>query len=335
MRKIRRAGIAIMLTTIMVLSIFAVLPAATAAPGYTWNDYEYPMQPQFGTALRYKMYTIQTLDNQLPTLKYYAEMGVFDTEFLISFMKVREFMYRSCDPDLWWFQNEMIVYSYMYGNYPGDNSKPIPQSAVSQGKKIFQDEYIVMVELNNLIRTLTEDWEASTGLNNLLYYIMLLQMKQVRSNMLLSDMVMAYQILDIANSAVDVIENGNGNVDLSAVGGPSDFTLQNQQQILKWTDSANNEFDAGSEVLELDSSFVRSKLDANQQSAIVIVSTLDPTAYTTAMKCYESTLNKAGHALSMSGAMDFCMDTFVFILPAAVGIVLCFGGLAIRRRKQQ
>jgi hypothetical protein len=335
MRKIRRAGIAIMLTAIMVLSIFAVLPAATAAPGYTWRDYEYPMQPQFGTALRFKMYTVDILEYQLPSLKYYAQMGVFDNAFLVSYMKIREFMYRSCDPDLWWFQNEMFIYSYMYGNYPGDNSKPIPQSAVSQGKKIFQDEYVVMVELNTMIRKLTEDWEASTGLNHLIYYSMLLAMKQIRNQLLLSDMVVAYNILDISNAAVDAIENSNGKVDLTAVGGPSDFSLQNQQQILKWTASANDEFDSGSEVLELDPSFVRSKLDANQQYWIIISTELDSTAYTTAMKSYESTLNEAGHALAMSGGMEFCMDTFVFILPAAVGIILCIGGVVVRRKRNQ
>jgi hypothetical protein len=335
MRKLRRAGIAFMLTSIMVLSIFAVLPAATASPGYTWRDNEYPLQPQFGTALRFKMLTVDILEGQLPTLKYYASLGVFSNDFIVSYMKIKEFMYKSTDPDLWWFQNEMILYTYMYGNYPGDSGKSNPQAAVSQGKKIFQDEFIVIVELNNQINKLTADWEVATGIDKLIMNSMIMAMKQIRNQLVISDMVMSYNILDISNSAVDAIENGNGKVDLSAVGGPSDFSLEKQQQILKWTGDANDEFDAGAQELGLSPSFVRAKLDANQQNLIIVSTTLDPTAYSGAMKAFESTLAKSGHVLSESGAMTFCMNSFVFIMPAAVGIVLCIGGLAVRRKRNQ
>ena len=335
MRKIRRAGIALMLTAIMVLSIFAFLPAATAAPGYTWRDNEYPIAPQFGTALRFKMYTVDILEAQLPTLKYYASMGVFSSDFLVSYMKIKEFMYKSCDPDLWWFQDEMLIYTNMYGNYPGDSSKTNPQAAISQGKKIFQDEFVVIVELNNQISKLAADWEDATGIDKLVLNSMLMAMKQIRNQLVLSDMVMGYNMLDIANQAVDAIENSDGKVDLGAVGGPSDFSLEKQQQILKWTDSANDDFDAGIETLGLDTSFVRSKLDANLQNQIIISMDLDPTAYTMAMKAFEKTLEKSGHVLSESGAMQFCMNAIVFVVPAAVGIVLCFGGLAVKRKKKQ
>jgi hypothetical protein len=328
----KRAGIALMLVSLMMLSTFAFLPSASAAPGYEWRDYDYPFQPYWGTALRYKMYQVDILNYQLPGLRYYVEQGVFDNDFLVSYLKITEFLYRSCDPDIWWFQDEMWVYKQLYGNYPGDANKPIPQSAVSQGKKVFQNEYIVVVELNNQIRKLTEDYQQATGFPQLIIYTMLSIYKQIRSQLVVSDMVMAYHILDLANSAVDAIQNSNGKVNLAAVGGPSDFELENQQQIMKWTTRANDDFDRGIIGLNQDPSYVRSKLDLNQQSLVTPSASLDSSAYTTAMKMFEKTLSGAGHALSMSGAMDFCMDSIVLMVPAAVGIVLCFGVIVRKRR---
>jgi hypothetical protein len=334
MRNKRRFGIAVLLASLMMMSTIAFLPTASAATPYQWRDYEYPIQPYFGTGLWYKMYTVDYLDYQLPTLKYYANQGVFHPDFLVSYMKIMEFMYRSCDPDLWWFQDEMYIYTQLYGNYPGDSNKPIPQAAVSQAKKVFQDEYVVIVELNSQIRKLDSDYQTSTGMNQLMIYSMMLAYKSIRNNMIVADMVMAYHILDMSNSMVDAIENSNGVVDLSPVGGPSDFTLENQQQILKWTDQANNEFDAGVTGLGLTPSDVRYKIDTNQQYLIapMLSTELDPSAYTSAMKAFEKTLNGAGHALAVSGGLDFCMNSFVLVLPAVVGIVLCVGVYRKRRR---
>lgn len=331
MRNKRRFGIAIMLASLMMLSTFAFLPTASAAP-YQWRDNEYPIQPNFGTALWYKMYTVDYLEFQLPTLKYYANQGVFHSDFLVSYMKIMEFLYRSCDPDLWWFQDEMYIYTQLYGNYPGDSNKPIPQAAVSQAKKVFQDEYVVIVELNSQIRKLESDYQTSTGMNQLMIYSMLLAYKNIRNSLVVSDMVMAYHILDMSNAMVDAIENSNGVMDLSPIGGPSDFTLENQQQILKWTDQANNEFDSGVTGLGQSPSDVRWKIESNQQYLIVLSTELDPSAYTSALKSFEKTLNSAGHALAVSGGMDFCMNSFVLVLPAVVGIVVCVG--FYRKRRQ-
>jgi len=334
MKNRKRMGIAFMLTFLMVFSIFSALPTASAVSPVTWRDYEYPIMPQPGTALRYKMMTVDLLDSQLPALKYYASMGVFSNEFLVSYMKIKEFMYRSCDPELWWFQDEMYIYTNMYGNYPGDTNKPIPQSAVSQASKIFQDEYVVIVELNNQIRKLTDDYDAAVGMNQLIINAMLSAYKQIRNNLVISDMLMAYNILDMANSAVDAIENADGKVDLSAVGGPGDFSLENQQQILKWSNQANDDFDGGVTGLGLDPSFVKSKIAANQQYSIIISTSLDPTAYKFAMKSFENTLNKAGHALAVSGGMEFCMDSFMLMIPAAVGLILCAGAVIEKRKRK-
>lgn len=331
MKNKRRFGIAIMLASLMMLSVFAFLPTAQAATPYQWRDYEYPIQPQYPSALWYKMYMVDYLDFQLPTMKLHANEGVFSSDFVVSYLKIMEFMYRSCDPDNWWFQDEMYIYTQLYGNYPGDSTKPIPQAAVSQAKKVFQDEYVVIVELNSQIRKLTDDYETSTGMNQLMIYSMMLTYKNIRNQMVLADMVMAYHILDMSNSMVDAIENSNGIMDLTPIG-PSDFSLENQQQILKWTDKANNEFDSGVTGLGLSPTDVRNKIDANQQYLIYIPTDLDPTAYTSAMKAFEKTLNDAGHALAMSGGLDFCMDSIVLIVPAMVGIVLCVG--AYRRRRQ-
>jgi hypothetical protein len=332
MRERKRFGIAIMLASIMMLSIFAMLPTASATP-YTWRDNEYPMAPQYGTALWYKMYTVDNLDSKLPTMRFYADQGVFSSDFIVSYVKIMEFMYRSCDPDLWWFQDEMNIYPQLYGNYPGDSQKPVPQSAVSQAKKVFQDEYVVVVELNSQIRKLTDDYASSTGMSQLMIYSMLLAYKNIRNNLIASDMIMAYHILAMANEAVDLIENSNGKVDLGLVGGPSDFTLQNQQQILKWTEQANAEFDAGVSGLGLSPSYVRALIDANLGGFIagMISTDLDPSAYTSAMKSFEKTLSGAGHALAMSGGLDFCLESFVLVIPAVVGIVLCVGAYRKKR----
>jgi hypothetical protein len=335
MKNTKRMGIAIMLTLIMVFSIFAALPTASAGPSHTWRDYEYPIAPQAGTALKYKMMTVDLLDNQLPALKYYASLGVFSNDFLVSYMKIKEFMYRSCDPELWWFQDEMYIYTNMYGNYPGDTSKPNPQSAVSQGAKIFQDEYVVIVELNNQIRKLTDDFDAAVGMNALIINAMMSAYKQIRNNLIISDMVMAYNFMDMANSAVDAIENADGKVDLSAVGGPTDFTLEKQSQIIKWAGQASDDFDDGVTGLGLDPSFVKGKIAANQQYTISISTSLDPTAYKNAMKSFEKTLMKAGHALSESGSMEFCMNSFIVMIPAAMGLILCAGAVIEKRKRYQ
>ena len=334
MRYRKRFGIAIMLISIMLLSIFAVLPTAQAAP-YSWRDYEYSVQPQFGTALKYKMYTVDLLENQLPMIRYYANQGLFSNDFVVSYMKIKEFMYRSCDPDRWWFQDEMYIQPQLYGNYPGDSNKPIPQSAVSQAKKVFQEEYVVIVELNSQIRKLMDDYNSATGMDQLIIYSMLLGFKQIRNSIIVSDMVMAYNILDMANTCKDAIENANGKIDLSGIGGPSDFTLENQQQIIKWTNQANDDFDDACTGLGLSTSTVKTKIENNMEYQItpMLSTDLDPTAYTTAMKKLESTLNRAGHALSMSGGVDFCMESFVLVVPAAIGIVLCFGAIVQKRRK--
>lgn len=333
MIKRKRIGIALMLTSIMVLSIFAMVPSASAVSPYNWRDYQYPIQPQFGSALQYKMFTVDLLNYQKPILEYYTSLGVFDSNFMISYQKIIEFMYRSCDPSLWWFQDEMYIYSNMYGNYPGDSSKPNPQSAISNGKKIFQDEFSVIVELNQQIRELSSDYETATGMPKLIINSMMVVYKQIRNALVKSDMVMAFNVLDMANSCVYAIENSNGKVDLSAVGGPSDYTLENQNQILKWSGQANGDFDNALTGLGLDVSSTRSKLDANQQNLINPSTELDPSAYTNAMKGFEKVVDKSGHALSMSGGMDFCMSSFALAVPAAVGLVLCFGVIVRRKKK--
>jgi hypothetical protein len=336
MKNKTRVGIAVLLTSIMVLSIFAILPSAAATSSYTWRDYEYPIQPKKGTALQYKMSTVDFLYQGQPSIEYYISLGIFNNDFLVSYKKITEFLYRSCNPDIWWYQDEMLIYPQMYGNYPGDSLKSNPQSAVSQGKKVFQDEYVVIVEMNNEIRELEDAYATATGLEKLIINSMLMGYKMIRNDIVISDMVMAYHILDFANSASDAIINSNGKVDLSGVGGPTNFELQHQQQILKWTKQANDDFDDGVSGLALSPSVVRGKIDTNKESHIsgMLSSNLDASAYTTGMKYFEKTISKSGHALAVSGGLEFCLSSFAMALPAAVGIILCFGIVVQRRRRK-
>jgi hypothetical protein len=259
-----------------------------------------------------------------------ADQGIFHEDFLVSYMKIGEFLYRSCDPDLWLFHKQMYVQSQLYGNYPGDSSKPVPQAAVSQAKKIFQDEFVVLGELNNEIRKLEADYDSSTGMNQMIINSYLFSYKSIRSNLVYSDMKIAFNLLSNANDAVDEIENSNGKVDLSAFGGPSDFTIENQKQFIKWTGQANDDFDSGVSGLGLTPSDTRTKL---KMSTYIMISTdLDDSAYTSAMKSFEKVVNKAGHALAMSGIKNVCASTIALAVPAVIGIVLC-AGVAIRKRR--
>jgi hypothetical protein len=256
---------------------------------------------------------------------------MFHPDFLTSFVKIGEFLYRSCDPDLWLFHEQMYIHTNLYGNYPGDSSKPVPQASASQAKKIFQDEYIVVGELNNEIRKLTEDYNQATGMEQFIIGNYLFSYKTIRNNLILSDMKIAFYLIDNANDAVDEIINNNGVVDLSLYGGPSDFTIQKQQQFLQWTEQANDDFDKGITSLGLTPSTIRTKLEMAQP--IIISMNLADSAYTTALKLFEKSVSRAGHAIAMSGAKDLCASSIALAIPAVLGIILC-SGVYIQKRKR-